>query len=168
MAAGGSAAAATGATASPRRLPWHHAGRCFGGEPAHWWVNTVVDHFADMVPCSCRVLDLIKQHSRGWRRDRLKPFPELRFTYEEGALQLHPSMHACMLGLPACTACMHACKCLHGRPACVKEAIWAQRSLRAVQGSPMRRLHAQSASLPRMPCGSGGPSPNPAIAAAGA
>ncbi|KAL4436850.1 hypothetical protein ABPG75_003989 [Micractinium tetrahymenae] len=32
-----------------------------------------------------RVLDLIKQHSRGWRRDRLKPFPELRFTYEEEA-----------------------------------------------------------------------------------
>ena len=30
------------------------------------------------------MLDLIKQHSRGWRRDRLKPFPELRFTYEEG------------------------------------------------------------------------------------
>lgn len=32
-----------------------------------------------------RLLDLIKQHSRGWRRDRLKPFPELRFTYEEEA-----------------------------------------------------------------------------------
>jgi hypothetical protein len=121
MAAGGSAAAATGATASPRRLPWHHAGRCFGGEPAHWWVNTVVDHFADMVPCSCRVLDLIKQHSRGWRRDRLKPFPELRFTYEEGALQLHPSMHACMLGLPACTACMHACMQVLAWQACLCE-----------------------------------------------
>ena len=34
--------------------------------------------------CVRRVLDVIKQHSRGWRRDRLKPFPELRFTYEEG------------------------------------------------------------------------------------
>lgn len=32
-----------------------------------------------------RLLDIIRQHSRGWRRDRLKPFPELRFTYEEGA-----------------------------------------------------------------------------------
>ncbi|KAL4432564.1 hypothetical protein ABPG77_000501 [Micractinium sp. CCAP 211/92] len=32
-----------------------------------------------------RLLDLIRQHSRGWRRDRLKPFPELRFTYEEEA-----------------------------------------------------------------------------------
>lgn len=31
------------------------------------------------------VLEVIKQHSRGWRRDRLKPFPELRFTYEEEA-----------------------------------------------------------------------------------
>ncbi|KAL4430623.1 hypothetical protein ABPG75_005879 [Micractinium tetrahymenae] len=32
-----------------------------------------------------RTRDLIKQHSRGWRRDRLRPFPELRFTYEEEA-----------------------------------------------------------------------------------
>ncbi|PSC74556.1 dymeclin-like isoform X1 [Micractinium conductrix] len=32
-----------------------------------------------------RLLDIIKHHSRGWRRDRLKPFPELRFTYEEEA-----------------------------------------------------------------------------------
>ncbi|KAL4457337.1 hypothetical protein ABPG75_012202, partial [Micractinium tetrahymenae] len=32
-----------------------------------------------------RLLDLIKQHSRGWRRDRLRPFPELRFMYEEEA-----------------------------------------------------------------------------------
>ena len=32
-----------------------------------------------------RLLDIIRQHSRGWRRDRLKPFPELRFTYEEGS-----------------------------------------------------------------------------------
>ncbi|KAL4436991.1 hypothetical protein ABPG75_004130, partial [Micractinium tetrahymenae] len=31
------------------------------------------------------LLDLIKQHSRGWRRDRLRPFPELRFMYEEEA-----------------------------------------------------------------------------------
>lgn len=30
------------------------------------------------------VLAVIRQHSRGWRRDRLRPFPELRFTYEEG------------------------------------------------------------------------------------
>lgn len=35
-------------------------------------------------PPNRSLLDLIKQHSRGWRRDRLKPFPELRFTYEEG------------------------------------------------------------------------------------
>lgn len=35
-------------------------------------------------PPACSLLDLIRQHSRGWRRDRLKPFPELRFTYEEG------------------------------------------------------------------------------------
>ncbi|KAL4457338.1 hypothetical protein ABPG75_012203, partial [Micractinium tetrahymenae] len=31
------------------------------------------------------LLDLIKQHSRGWRRDRLRPFPELCFMYEEEA-----------------------------------------------------------------------------------
>lgn len=36
------------------------------------------------------MLDLIKQHSRGWRRDRLKPFPELRFTYEEGEKECCP------------------------------------------------------------------------------
>ena len=30
------------------------------------------------------VLSIIKQHSRGWRRDKLRPFTELRFTYEEG------------------------------------------------------------------------------------
>ena len=33
-----------------------------------------------------RVLEVIKMHSRGWRRDRLRAFPELRFTYEEGEL----------------------------------------------------------------------------------
>ena len=61
------------------------------GGSIQWWIILLI-----WVPSSCRVLDLIKQHSRGWRRDRLKPFPELRFTYEEGALQLHPSLHACM------------------------------------------------------------------------
>lgn len=31
------------------------------------------------------VLEVIKKHSIGWRKDKLKAFPELRFTYEEEA-----------------------------------------------------------------------------------
>lgn len=31
-----------------------------------------------------RGVAIVQQHSRGWRRDRLRAFPELRFTYEEG------------------------------------------------------------------------------------
>lgn len=56
-------------------------------------VTLVVDYFGKKVEeagrdgaiaTADRVLEVIKLHSRGWRRDRLRAFPELRFTYEEG------------------------------------------------------------------------------------
>jgi hypothetical protein len=59
-------------------------------------VATVTEHFGRRVdealgglPAGAvsagRVLDVIRLHSRGWRRDRLRAVPELRFSYEEEA-----------------------------------------------------------------------------------
>lgn len=59
-------------------------------------IRRVTDHFNRKVEESVaasvdrqlgveRLLEVVKVHSRGWRRDKLKPFPELRFTYEEEA-----------------------------------------------------------------------------------
>ncbi len=39
------------------------------------------------------VLSIVKRHSQGWHRDRLRPFPELRFTYEEGEPASKPANH---------------------------------------------------------------------------
>jgi len=73
-------------------------------------ITTVVEHFNKKVEdagtalSAEKILEVITLSSRGWRRERLRNFPELRFTYEEEASPSEffvPYVWSIVLSLPA-------------------------------------------------------------------
>ena len=166
MAAGGSAAAATGATASPRRLPWHHAGRCFGGEPAQWWVNTVVDHFADMGAKLLQGAGPDQAAQPGVAPRPPQALPRAALHLRRGcaaAAPLPACMHACLVCLPASTAstAWQACPCERGNlgaalPACSAGQSNAAPACAASQPAPHAMWLGRPLSRSRH-CHCGGP-----------
>ena len=68
-------------------------------------------------PCNSRFRPAsVQAHSRGWRRDRLRPFPELRFTYEEGE-PAHSSRLAAIGSHPPAVLAAASAVCVHAAAA---------------------------------------------------